>query len=324
MIALIDDIYYSDDYISLYLKDDEELFGFEYKDGEKIFINKTIKRPILNIGNTFINDGFFDLETAYGYGGFYTNSNDLQFVQRAMEEYKQKCRTENIIAEFIRFHPFNDFSLQYSNFLDFNLYDRDVVVKKITDNTIQSYVSKVRNIIKKANEKVQILESDNITKFIELYNATMKKNNADKFYFFQDKYYQNLLKNQYIRLYEVKYNNEIIAMGFFMFSNDLAHYHLSANTSLSYKLNANYSLLNKMFEIANDLNINYFLLGGGTTSFDDDSLFKFKKKFSKEIKPFYISGKIYNKKFYDKYNKIWQEQSKEDMKYFLKYRLEIK
>ena len=78
-----------------------------------------------------------------------------------------------------------------------------------------------------------------------------------------------------------------------------------------------------MFHKAKELGLKYFLLGGGTTTQEDDSLLKFKTKFSKELKPFYISGKIYNKSIYDKYNKIWEEQSKEEIKYFLKYRLEI-
>ena len=82
--------------------------------------------------------------------------------------------------------------------------------------------------------------------------------------------------------------------------------------------------MNYVFNVAKEKGLKYFLLGGGTTSNECDPLFKFKKKFSKELKPFYISGKIYNQEIYDKYSKIWKEQSKDNIKYFLKYRLEIK
>ena len=324
MINLMNDIYYSDEYISLYLKDNEELFRFEYKEGEKIFINKTIKRPILNIGTTPINDGFFDLETAYGYGGFYTNSEDSVFVENAIQKYYEKCVNENIVAEFIRFHPFNDFPLIYKNYLEFNIYDREVVVKNLTENIFTSYVSKVRNTVKRARERVSINESNNLDKFIELYNETMKKNDATDFYFFKKEYYEKLLQNDNVKLYEVIFEDSIIAMGFFMYGRDICHYHLSANTDMSYKLNSNYALLDYIFNIAKEKGIKYVLLGGGTTSHKDDKLLKFKQKFSKDLKPFYISGKIYNKEIYNKYNQIWQEQSKEDVKYFLKYRLEIK
>ncbi len=320
---LINDIYYNDEYISLYLKKDEELFSFKYEEEENIFINKTIKRPIRKIGNIEIDDGFYDLETAYGYGGFYTNNLDQEFVARAMNAYKTKCNEEKIIAEFIRFHPFNNFPTKCNNFLDFNVYDRDVVVKKLSDDILKTYNAKVRNTVKRATEKVLFQESENIAKFMELYNATMLKNNASDFYFFEESYYKNLLKNKSVKLYELLYEEKIIAMGFFMFGKSIGHYHLSANTPTSYKINANYALLHNVFQITYDLGLEYFMLGGGTTSEADDSLLKFKKKFSKDLKPFYISGNVYNKEIYDKYNEIWKRQSKEDIKYFLKYRLEI-
>ena len=40
---LLNDIYYSKDYISLYLKEKEEIFEFLYKDGDYIFYNLAIK-----------------------------------------------------------------------------------------------------------------------------------------------------------------------------------------------------------------------------------------------------------------------------------------
>jgi hypothetical protein len=323
-VNLVNDIYYDNDYISLYLKDDEELFNFEYRENDNLFINKTIKRPIKKIGNIEVNDDFYDLETAYGYGGFYTNCDDKLFVQNAMTEYEKKCKNERIIAEFIRFHPFNKFPILNADVLDFNIYDRDVVVKDLSTDIFASYTAKIRNGVKRADEKIIFRESENIDKFIELYNETMLKNDAGDFYFFEEDYYKNLINLENVKLYEIIFENEIIAMGFFMLSGNIGHYHLSANTPLSYKLNSNYALLHNIFEISKELGIQYFMLGGGTTSNEDDPLLKFKKKFSKDTKPFYISGKIYNKELYNKYNNLWKEQSKEDIKYFLKYRLEIK
>lgn len=321
---LLDDIYYSDEYISLYIKENEELFSFEYREEDKLFINKTIKRPISKIGNVDVNDNYYDLETAYGYGGFYTNSEDKLFIKNAMREYDKKCRDEKIIAEFMRFHPFNNFPVLHSEFLDFNLHDRDVIVKNLSSDILASYTSKVRNTIKRATEKVVFQESGNIDKFIELYNATMQKNDASDFYFFEKEYYKTLIESQKVKLYEIVFEDEVIAMGFFLFGQEIGHYHLSANTPLSYKLNSNYALLHNIFNISKGLGIKYFVLGGGATSNVDDSLFKFKKKFSDELKPFYISGKVYNQEIYAQYTKLWESQTDEKIKYFLKYRLEIK
>jgi len=322
-INILNDVYYLHEYVSLYINDKSKLFEFKYEHNEKKFYTIAIKKPIEYIGKIKCDKQYYDLETAYGYGGFYTNTDDTLFLKEAMHLYEKKCKKENIIAEFIRFHPFNNFPIMYKNFLDFTLYDRDIVIKTIKNNVIDSYKSKVRNIIKNANKKLVIQESLDLDNFIVLYNKTMKKNNADKFYFFTKEYYKNLLNNNFAKLYEVIYQNEIIAMGFFMFGKDIVHYHLSANSEISYSLNANYALLDHVFNKTNSLNKNICLLGGGTTSSKEDSLFKFKKKFSNEIKPFYIGGKIYNKEIYNKYIKLWEEQSSRDINYFLKYRLDI-
>ena len=322
-INLLNDIYYSDKYISLYLKDEEELFKFEYREKDNIFINKSIKRPIKKIANKIIYDEYYDLESAYGYGGIYTNSQDKIFIKKAFKLYKKKCEKENIIAEFIRFHPFNEFPLFNRKLLDFNIYDRDVVIKELSGDILSSYNSKTRNIIKRACEKVKFQESRDIDKFIKLYNETMKKNKANKFYYFSKNYYENLLRNENIKLYEIEYNKNIVSMGFFMFGDNIGHYHLSANNDTSYKINANYALLHKTFLEAQKRGLKYIMLGGGTTSSREDSLLNFKKKFSKLLKPFYIGGIIFNKEKYEEYINLWQQQSNKDIKYFLKYRLEI-
>ncbi len=322
-LTLKKDIYYNDKYISLYLKEYEELFSFLYQEDENIFINKTIKRPIHKIGNYNLNQVYYDLETAYGYGGFCTNCYDAMFLERAMEEYTQKCIDENIIAEFMRFHPMNNFPIKENHFFTFNVYDRDTIVIDLSQDILMSYSSKVRNTVKRALEKVEISESDNIDAFIAMYHETMRKNNADAFYFFDKTMYNNLYNLKETRLYEVRYEDSIIAMAFFMFGEELVHYHLSANSSQSYLLNANYALLHTLFDIAKESGKKYFLLGGGTTNQEGDSLLKFKSKFSKIKAPFYISGKIYQEDIYREYNKIWEEQSEKEIQYFLKYRLGI-
>ena len=126
----------------------------------------------------------------------------------------------------------------------------------------------------------------------------MKKNNANNFYFFPKKYYEQLLKNKNIELYTVKKDNILCSAGIFMFGYNFAHYHLSANNYDMRKYNANYFLLDNIFELAKHKGKKFFLLGGGRTNDKNDSLLKFKLKFSSLTKPFYIAGKIYNMEIY--------------------------
>lgn len=325
---LLEDIYYSKEYVSLYLKKDEAIFEFKYQENEHIFYNIAIKRPIKKIGNVDINDGYFDLETAYGYGGFYTNSENIKFISRAIKKYVKKCIDEKIIAEFIRFHPFNDFPEKYSDFFDISIYDRDIVLVDLNlskDERWNSYSSNVRNILRKCEKELTFTKSSNIDMFIELYKKTMNRNNAKDFYYFTKNYFKKLLSNKNVELYEVQKDSRVISSAIFMFGSNFCHYHLSANDYEMKKYNGNYFLLDRMFDVAKRRGKKYFILGGGRSNLKDDSLFKFKQKFSKLTRPFYIAGKIYNKDIYKKYIHIWEEQSqKKDIKYFLKYRLEVK
>lgn len=325
-LNLLEDIYYSKEYVSLYLKQDETIFEFKYQENEHIFYNIAIKRPIKKIGDIDTFDGYFDLETAYGYGGFVINTDDKEFILNAVSQYQKKCFDENIIAEFIRFHPFNEFPIKYQELFDMNIYDRDVVYVDLElskEERWNSYSSKTRNILRKCEKELIFEQSTNINKFVELYEQTMNKNNAGEFYYFSKDYYEQLLKNISIDLYAVKKDEQVISSAFFMQSDEFVHYHLSANDYNMRQYNANYFILDQMFELAKKNNKKYFYLGGGTTSNKDDSLLKFKQKFSSLTKQFYISGRIYNNEIYSKYRQVWEQQSKEEIKYFLKYRLEI-
>ena len=312
------DLMFKKEYLELYLKDGEEIFEFNYEKNGYYFYNISIKRPIKKIGSFNINEKIYDLESVYGYGGYLTNG-DEKFINEALKRYKEYCQNQYIVAEFIRFHPFNDFPKEL---LDFNLIERQVIVKNLEDNDImRSFNSKTRYYVKKALKDIKIEKSNNIEKFLELYYFTMSKNKASDFYYFDKRYFEKLISLPGVELYACIFNNEIIAMSFFIFSK-YGYYHLSANSEVSYKLGANYALLYYGFEVAKSKNIKYFILGGGTTNNQNDSLFKFKKKFSNLIKPFYIGGMIFDEDKYKYLNTLWNKQFKKDVKYFLKYRLE--
>lgn len=328
--SLLNDIYYSKEYISLYLKENEEIFEFEYKEDNLFFYNIAIKRPITKIGNVDIAEGYFDLETAYGYGGFYVNNENEEFLKIALEKYQQYCLENNIIAEFIRFHPWNTFPQKQKEFLQMNVYDRDIVyidlsieyehIKKQYSPSLQRNINKAKKL--GLEYKYEDINFKSISEFQRLYNITMQKNNASDFYFFDKRYFENLFELRGVELHTVVYNGEVINM-VVVFKNDgKLYYHLGATNPDYYSLNTNPFIFDCI--IKNNCNkAKYLYLGGGTTSNKDDSLLKFKQKFSSLTKQFYISGKIYNNEFYSKYKKVWEQQSKEEIKYFLKYRLEI-
>ncbi|MDD5456777.1 MAG: GNAT family N-acetyltransferase [Candidatus Margulisbacteria bacterium] len=322
---LRNDVYYQSEYTRLYESADNQRFEFLYERGQDFFLNIAIKRPIRNIGSVSLTENYYDLETPYGYGGFLTNTADVDFINSALSAYREKCLAESIIAEFIRFHPFNDFAVKFGSLLDLCAPDRHVVIVDLTlekDIRWSGYSSTARNLLRRAQEQLFVLQSTDIDKFRQIYNQTMDRNKASDFYYFDENYYRSLVSNKNVILLEVKQEATTVAMGFFMFGQEIAHYHLSANTEDGLHLNANYLMLDTAFDLGKEKGCSVFLLGGGRTNDPADPLLRFKQKFSGLTRDFYLGGKVYNQQKYNEYVNMWKEQNPGDeRKYFLKYRL---
>jgi lipid II:glycine glycyltransferase (peptidoglycan interpeptide bridge formation enzyme) len=145
------------------------------------------------------------------------------------------------------------------------------------------------------------LNKENLSIFKTLYDATMKRDNASKFYFFNDSFYLKLLKfnSKNLRLFMIIYDNQAISCALVLVKNHTAHYFLSGSDLAYLNLSPNNFLL---FSISTELakeGIKVFHLGGGVGGLED-GLYKFKKSFnpSGEL-DFYLGTKIYNKDLYN-------------------------
>ncbi|WP_405469649.1 peptidoglycan bridge formation glycyltransferase FemA/FemB family protein [Morganella morganii] len=324
LTGLSSDIYFSKEYSWLYA-DKSKYFEYEFTKGSEFVKFTSIKRRINKIGDISINTELYDLETPYGYGGPITNSCNKDFINDAFINYRKHCKSERIVSEFIRFHPFNTIT-KYNTLFDMLHQERTVVIVDLTipsEDRRKLYSKTTRNIIKKSKSLLEINHRvNNIDDFICLYKKTMDKNIADKFYYFSEDYFLKLQSIKNIELLEIKYQEEPISMGFFMYGPELSHYHLSANNSQYQKENGNYLLLDSAFESAKEKGCKYMLLGGGRTSSPNDSLLAFKSKFSPLTLPFYIGGLDYLPDEKKNLNEIWERQKKsnEHLNLFQQYR----
>ncbi len=326
---LFNDPYYNKDYISLYLTKDDDIFEFLYSEDDKIFYNVAIKKKISSIGNVIIDKPYFDIESVYGYGGIYTNTQDKIFLNKAMNSYKKYCVENFIVAGFIRFNPFDSYLVYLSDYLDFFEYNRDIVVIDLTlskEEIFKNYNSTTRNILRKMERdftyRIEIMETEEkknkiLEKFIYLYYQTMDRNNASNFYYFDENYFKGLNALSFSKLFVAYKDNEVISMAYFLEGSDIVYYHLSANDPLKYNLKGNYLLLNEAVNYYLSMKKKYLVLGGGRTKDPNDSLFLFKRKFSKLILPFYVGGIIF---MYDKYKEFCNISKSNEQK-FLKYRV---
>lgn len=323
-INLLDDIYYQDAYASLYESKDGELFNFVFQEAEHKVIFRSIKRKITQVAGVAVEEELYDLETPYGYGGPLTNCYDSKFLSAAFSAYKAECIKQNIVCEFIRFHPFNQLA-EHEQYFDFFCQERQVVIVdlRLTQPERWSKYSKTtRNIIRKTQKVLARHQADDtMDDFLSMYQQTMDKNKAADFYYFDRAYFEQLSAILGVELLTVKLADEHVSMGFFMQTGELAHYHLSANNSELLRENGNYALLDFAFERAQQNGCKWMMLGGGRTSASDDSLFKFKTKFSDHIKPFYIAGLDFMPEKRAWLNQQWLSRNRDNpLKLFQLYR----
>jgi len=329
-IDLKEDIYYTKEYASTYLGKNDKFFEFEYREKDKYFKNIAIKSSILEIAGVEIKDGYFDLQTPYGYGGYLTNSDDPVFIKTALGRYKEFCIKNKIIAEFLRFHPFNTFPGEYSNFLDFCVQDRKTVYVDLRmeySKIWKSYDSSLKGGIKKANNlglKCKLLPSICESNFIEQYYKTMLKKNASRFYFFSKSYFESLEKMKNVKLYCATHEDKQLNYIVILESYPFIYYHLGATDSNYNRFNPNAFILNKLIELYKAKDFKIFFMGGGKSSSENDTLYKFKKNFSPLTKQYYIGGKIFMPQVYQEYITLWEKETKgrEYPPHFLRYRLE--
>lgn len=305
------DIYYQRAYSTLY-EQGCEYFEYTHQEGEHYVRFIALKRRINCVAGVPVQGELYDLETPYGYGGPLSNSNEPAFLQRAFDAYRSYCQQQSIVCEFIRFHPFNLLS-ENRELFDMHFAERQVVIVDLEQSSAQRrqhYSKTTRNIVKKAAQNLTVnSEHVPIREFVSMYYDTMQKNTASDFFYFEESYFEALMKIKGVSLIAIQKEQQYASIGFFMCSNELAHYHLSANNQELAKDNGNYLLLDAAFEHAKAQGCRYMMLGGGRTSSPEDSLFKFKSKFSTLNKAFYIAGLDFLPEIRSQLNQLWAAQN---------------
>ena len=310
------DVYYLSGYVKAFkIHGDGEPTLIYYHDDYIRAINVVMKRDIEKddrFRNKLKPESFFDLTTPYGYGGFVfegkINENSLKKLN---EEYSNYCISNNIISEFVRFHPV----LENSK-LNKDIYDVIDLGKTITIDLISKeqiwldLSSKNRNVIRKAIKSgIEIYwgrKPELIDDFIPLYNYTMDKDNAIDYYYFDRCFYKSILEDlKYNSLiFYAVYDRHIISMSIILFGNSYMHYHLSASDREYQSLAATNLLLYEAACWGCENGYKVFHLGGGLGS-KEDNLYKFKKAFNKNSGTYFSIGKkIFDLKKYDKLVKI--------------------
>lgn len=315
------DIYYFEEYVKLYETGDAKALCAVCQEEEKIMLFPFLRKAI---------DGWYDFETAYGYGGPISNTGDQSWNHAALNEMKALFEREKYICGFVRFHTLMNNAEMCKDNIEV-LFDRNTVSiqtdrseEEIWNNQI---ISKNRNMIRKAekNELVYKAEYDfaSMKEFMGLYNATMERLGAEDFYFFDEKYFASFTEQFKGKAFlgTIRKGEELICGAIFMYSGVYGHYHLEGSNHEYSKLAANNLLLWKTALELHDLGVKEFHLGGGYNSDPDNSLLKFKKSFSNNLKDFCIGKWIFNQEQYDKIKQKWAIENPDKVERFGRFLL---
>jgi hypothetical protein len=322
------DIYFTEAYHRLHETGADKAECFLCREGSNIYIFPYLKRENL-VGD----ESFFDFESAYGYGGPVSNTQDAAFLAAAESAFFTTCLQRGFIAGFVRFCPWLD-NVKLITDSSRVLMDRKTVLMDLTPSEEQIWAEQIhakhRNVIRKAEREGLTFEADrsfaHLKEFISIYYDTMKRLKASDFYLFPESYFHQLKETlsgcAFLGL--VCYQGKIISAAIFFHQGACAHYHLSGSMAAYQALAPNNLLLYRAALYLKQAGARFFHLGGGTNSCPDNTLLKFKKRFSPNTRDFCVGKFVFDSKRYDRVCQIWAEKNQEKEREFghmlLKYR----
>jgi hypothetical protein len=321
------DLYFTQEYSRLYENELHQARAFVYEENDSTFVFPMLLSPIPGSG------GLYDFETPYGYGGPVSNNAEGGFLERAVNTLVNEAKDVGILAGLIRFHPLLDNAELMKGFFPVSLDRETVYIDLEADETSiwsDQIHSKNRNAIRKAVEQGMEFEVDDtfsrIRDFAQLYDKTMKRLNAEEFYFFDEAYFSMLAKTFKGKgfLANVLKDGALASSAIILYEEGLGHYHLSGSDPKWLKGNPNNFMLYKASLELKRRGAKKFHLGGGSDSDPKNSLLAFKKKFSSFSSWFFIGKPVFLKQEYEEICEGWK--AKNPLKiarytnYVLKYR----
>jgi len=288
---------------------------FTYRRRDSIWAYPFLLQPILHVGRRALDRTWFDITTAYGYGGPLTNDRSEDFLSEAYTSFDEWCENQGVVAEFVRFHPL----LRNESWIDPRVdlvMDRETVSIQLTrlGSDDLPYGSTACNMLRRAARTgmtAQVMRiSESYDQFVEFYLRAMDRLHADSFYYFSDAYFRdlkNLIRERgYLLVAECEC--EWIAAAVFLKGDQWLHYHLSASNAETRVPGATNLLLHEAAQAGFKEGLSMLHLGGGRSGRSDDSLLKFKKSMGTATHPFFVGRRIHNQEAYTVLRAIWEQE----------------
>jgi hypothetical protein len=310
----LSDIYFDYRYVELYASADAVAEGFLYEEGEHLFFFPNLIRPV---SSTVSEEDYFDFESAYGYSGPVSSSEDVSFLGNAWSAFQDYCSKRRILAGFVRFHPLYENTRWVAGGRLKPLFDRFTVtlnLRQSESQVWQNYAKDNQNRIRKAQQAgVIVIEADGVDAlktFGEFYTKRMQELKAADEYFFGEEYFRkiSLWPSARYRVYFARYESKTIGGALVLFSDRFVHYSLSGSLRPFLKYGPNNILRHAVITRLLNGGWERIHFGGGLSSNPEDTLLQFKEKFSKEKAQFHIGKYVADAAAYEAVCDRWAGQ----------------
>ncbi len=265
--------------------------------------------------------GLYDLASPYGYTGpLIKAENPAARVAELYAALDRYARTHEIVSAFVRFSPIlNNHHLEQNP----ERINTTVIVDlhKTGQELVMEMDKKARTAMRKAQREGVVVETVRCGSRSEkeqravhdltlLYIASMRKRNAAPHYFFPQKFFENsveMLGKQAV-IFVARYHDQPISAALFMHWYGNMHYHFACIDPEYQRLYPTNLLLMEAAMWGKNNGCTLLHLGGGSSSSEQDSLFRFKAAFAQGRSKYYVGKIIFNQKRYDELTMVRRQE----------------
>lgn len=308
------DVYFTPEYYSLYeAYGDGEACCFAYTDADAVALYPFMMNNINALGYE-LGEDFYDIQGAYGYNGLITNNTDEAFLQQVWEAFDVWCQRENVVAEFMRFHPvMKNYEWEKKHLL--MTYDRSTVYLDLMQNEEEIFAGfdkGTRQHVRKAAKSIEIRPAERTEESVLIFNKIYRENmehvHSIPYLFFSEEHFRRMFQMENIEFFIAWQGDTAIACYSGLVSEEYYGNYLRASLTEYNRTGVNSLMYWSMIQSAKAHGCHYVHFGGGTSGAPDNSLLHYKMNFSKTLSEFWIGKRIHNKEIYNEIVRQWQER----------------
>lgn len=260
-----------------------------------------------------------DASSAYGYPGPLVKGEVSPEDQEAWtQELRGWCLDHRVVSIFSRLNPLIDTCwtieglgsiIEKGTTIPIDLRVSEDLQRERFRSSLKRGINKLR---KQGTSCIELDPEEHLETFIKLYESTMDARDARGYFYFSRDYYERFFSAEDFtsKLYGVIHEGRVVCAGIFVFTGKIVQYHLGGTDTDYYKLAPSKLLFDQVRMDASKSGMEWFMLGGGLGSTDDQLLY-FKSGFSKLKLPFRVANIITDTAAFERLQNLanWQSEA---------------